>query len=51
MATKAYNTTKASTLPSLTGNDGMKEIVARLERERKEHEDSINYMTLRKLRD
>jgi hypothetical protein len=42
---------RGSSLPSLTDSGGMKDFVSRLEQERKDHEDGINFMTLRKLRD
>ena len=44
----AGQTTK---LPSVTGNNEMKAIVDKLENDRKEHEDGIQFMNLRKLRE
>ena len=38
-------------MPSVTGNNEMKEIVDKLEARRRDHEDGIKYMNLRKLRE
>ena len=45
------NNTTTTTLPSVTGNNEMKEIVEKLENQRKDHEDGIKFMNLRKLRE